>query len=180
MALHRRSAGARRAGAVHRARRRGREVAVELAAAAAFRLAPDHVLAGARTAGAVPDPLRRILDARRLGPPCADPPSHRRSHGGSRRRALGEDDAGRAGTIPAAPARPVRLRSGRRVGVRFTPMKARLLSSVRVALVITAIVALPTAAIAQINVITSGGFSAAFREILPDFERTTGISVTTT
>ena len=49
-----------------------------------------------------------------------------------------------------------------------------------VVLAIAAVVALPAAAIAQISVITSGGFSAAFREILPDFERTTGISVTTT
>src|SRR5256885_9039325 len=39
---------------------------------------------------------------------------------------------------------------------------------------------LPKPAIAQINVITSGGFAGAYREILPDFERTTGITVTTT
>ena len=38
-----------------------RDAPVELAAAAALRLAPDHLLASARAAGAVPDPLRRIL-----------------------------------------------------------------------------------------------------------------------
>ena len=46
--------------------------------------------------------------------------------------------------------------------------------------VIAAVVALPAPAVAQITVITSGGFAAAYREILPDFERTTGITVTTT
>src|SRR6266566_2967692 len=45
---------------------------------------------------------------------------------------------------------------------------------------IVALVAFPTAAVAQINVITSCGFSAAYREIIPEFERTTGITVTTT
>jgi molybdate transport system substrate-binding protein len=33
--------------------------------------------------------------------------------------------------------------------------------------------------LAQVNVIVSGGFSAAFRLALPEFERTTGIAVTT-
>lgn len=49
-----------------------------------------------------------------------------------------------------------------------------------VVLAIAAVFSLPTAAIAQITVITSGGFSAAYREILPEFERATGITVTTT
>ena len=34
-------------------------------------------------------------------------------------------------------------------------------------------------ALAQVKVITSGGFATAYRELLPEFERTTGISVTT-
>ncbi len=45
---------------VYRARRRSGAAIVELAAAAAVRLAPDYLLASARIVGAVPDPLRRI------------------------------------------------------------------------------------------------------------------------
>jgi molybdate transport system substrate-binding protein len=47
-------------------------------------------------------------------------------------------------------------------------------------LAIAAVLALPAAAFAQVKVIISGGFSAAYREVLPEFERTTGITVTTT
>jgi molybdate transport system substrate-binding protein len=43
-----------------------------------------------------------------------------------------------------------------------------------------ALLASPTAASAQLKVIVSGGFSAAYREVLPEFERTTRVSVTTT
>ena len=50
----------------------------------------------------------------------------------------------------------------------------------RVAFAIVALLALPTASVAQVHVIISGGFSAAYREVLPEFERTTGIKVTTT
>jgi molybdate transport system substrate-binding protein len=50
----------------------------------------------------------------------------------------------------------------------------------RVAFAIVAVLALPRAAFAQVHVIISGGFSAAYREVLPEFERTTGIKVTTT
>ena len=49
----------------------------------------------------------------------------------------------------------------------------------RVALAIAAVLALPTSSFAQVKVIISGGFSAAYREVLPEFERTTGITVTT-
>ena len=42
-----------------------------------------------------------------------------------------------------------------------------------------AVLALPTSSFAQVKVIISGGFSAAYREVLPEFERTTGITVTT-
>ncbi|HTB18962.1 MAG TPA: substrate-binding domain-containing protein, partial [Bryobacteraceae bacterium] len=43
-----------------------------------------------------------------------------------------------------------------------------------------ALLALPAASFAQLNVIMSGGFSAAYQEILPGFEKSTGITVTTT
>jgi len=39
--------------------------------------------------------------------------------------------------------------------------------------------ALPSVAAAQLNVIISGGFSPPYKEVLPSFERTTGIKVTT-
>ena len=42
-----------------------------------------------------------------------------------------------------------------------------------------ALLALPAASFAQLNVIMSGGFSAAYQGALPDFEKSTGITVTT-
>lgn len=42
------------------------------------------------------------------------------------------------------------------------------------------LLAAPTNASAQVKVIISGGFTAAYRELLPAFEKTTGITVTTT
>jgi molybdate transport system substrate-binding protein len=51
---------------------------------------------------------------------------------------------------------------------------------VRAALVLAAVLAWPAASFAQVKVIISGGFSAAYREILPEFERTSGMTVTTT
>jgi len=47
------------------------------------------------------------------------------------------------------------------------------------ALWIAAALTLPSVSFAQLNVITSGGFAAAFREIQPEFEKTTGITVAT-
>ena len=38
---------------------------------------------------------------------------------------------------------------------------------------------LDPAARAELNVMISGGFSLAYRELLPEFERTTGIAVAT-
>lgn len=38
---------------------------------------------------------------------------------------------------------------------------------------------LPAESFAQLNVIVSGGFSAAYQQMLPEFEKTTGITVTT-
>src|SRR5215831_5148645 len=37
----------------------------------------------------------------------------------------------------------------------------------------------PVAASAQLNVLISGGFSGAYKQLLPEFERTSGIKVTT-
>jgi molybdate transport system substrate-binding protein len=42
-----------------------------------------------------------------------------------------------------------------------------------------ALLAWPHAAMAQIKVLMSGGFSAAYEQLLPEFERTSGIKVTT-
>jgi molybdate transport system substrate-binding protein len=47
------------------------------------------------------------------------------------------------------------------------------------ALAIATVLACPTPALAQVKVIMSGGFEAAYRQVLPEFERTTGIRVTT-
>jgi molybdate transport system substrate-binding protein len=46
-------------------------------------------------------------------------------------------------------------------------------------LVIAAVFAAPATSFAQIRVIISGGFSNAYHEVLPGFERATGIKVTT-
>jgi molybdate transport system substrate-binding protein len=51
---------------------------------------------------------------------------------------------------------------------------------VRLALILAAVLAWPAASFAQVAVIISGGFSAAYRDLLPEFERTSGIKVTTT
>jgi molybdate transport system substrate-binding protein len=47
------------------------------------------------------------------------------------------------------------------------------------AISIAAMAASPTAAGAQLDVMISAGFSPAYREVLPEFQRTTGISVAT-
>ena len=59
-------------------------------------------------------------------------------------------------------------------------MNQRRHASLRIVIVVAAVFALPAASFAQVKVIISGGFSAAYREILPEFERTSGITVTTT
>ena len=58
-------------------------------------------------------------------------------------------------------------------------MKTRLLAVSTVVFAIAAVLTLPAVSFAQVKVIISGGFSAAYREVLPEFERTTGISVVT-
>ena len=46
-------------------------------------------------------------------------------------------------------------------------------------LVFAMLVALPSSSPAQVRVLISGGFSAAYQELLPQFEKSTGITVTT-
>ena len=59
-------------------------------------------------------------------------------------------------------------------------MTKRLRPPASVVFAIVAVLAWPTASFAQIKVIISGGFSPAYRELLPEFEKTSGIKVTTT
>jgi molybdate transport system substrate-binding protein len=49
----------------------------------------------------------------------------------------------------------------------------------RLILAITLVFALPAALPAQVTVLMSGGFSAAYQELLPQFEKSTGVTVTT-
>jgi hypothetical protein len=44
---------------------------------------------------------------------------------------------------------------------------------------ITMLVAFPSSSPAQVRVLISGGFSAPYQELLPQFEKSTGITVTT-
>lgn len=48
-----------------------------------------------------------------------------------------------------------------------------------VVLAMAAVLAMPIPSFAQVKVIISGGFAVAYREVLPVFERTTGVTVTT-
>jgi molybdate transport system substrate-binding protein len=57
---------------------------------------------------------------------------------------------------------------------------ARRLVPRTVALATAAVLALPASSSAQVKVIISGGFSAAYRELLPQFEAASGVTVTTT
>jgi molybdate transport system substrate-binding protein len=50
----------------------------------------------------------------------------------------------------------------------------------RLAFALAVMMAFPSASYAQVKVIISGGFTAAYRELLPEFERTSGLTVTTT
>jgi molybdate transport system substrate-binding protein len=85
--------------------------------------------------------------------------------------------------VPGRQWRPARLARDlvrRRREGRSDDMNAPQRAPFTIALTIAAALALPTASFAQVKVIISGGFSAAYRELLPVFERTTGITVTTT
>jgi molybdate transport system substrate-binding protein len=60
-------------------------------------------------------------------------------------------------------------------------MRTRLLNCLAVGLVaLLALLALSRDARAEITVMISGGFALAYQELLPEFERTTGIKVVTT
>ena len=58
-----------------------------------------------------------------------------------------------------------------------SPLLPRLVSLIAAS---AALFASPSPASAQVKVIISGGFTAAYRELLPQFEKETGITVTTT
>jgi molybdate transport system substrate-binding protein len=58
-------------------------------------------------------------------------------------------------------------------------MNGRVHALIRLVFVIAAALAFPAVPFAQVKVIISGGFGTAYREVLPEFERTTGITVTT-
>src|ERR1700751_3568867 len=94
---------------VHRSWRRASARFVELVAAPAVRMAPDRLLASARSSGAVPDPVRRTRAT--PGGPFAIPPSHVGPHGRSYSRTLGRYDAGGARAIPRTDAPAVRVRT---------------------------------------------------------------------
>src|SRR5713101_8910186 len=89
------SAGDPGDGAICLPRRRTSAAAVELAAAAALWLAPDHLLASAGTSGALPHPLRRM--ERPWLSSLQYAATHERAHG----RALGAHDARGAREVPA-------------------------------------------------------------------------------
>jgi molybdate transport system substrate-binding protein len=59
-------------------------------------------------------------------------------------------------------------------------MTLRLSVFARTALLFACAIAIAAPASAQLKVIISGGFSAAYRDLLPEFERTSGVTVTTT
>src|SRR5438132_14303155 len=102
---------------------------MELAGAAALRIAAAQLLAGTRTARSMPDSLRRIWNARRRTTDGARPPRrpYDRSNGGSFCRPLAEYDSRAARALPRARPRTRRLRSGRnRTQGGVNPMKAIL------------------------------------------------------
>jgi molybdate transport system substrate-binding protein len=57
-------------------------------------------------------------------------------------------------------------------------MLTRSRGSVILALTLTAIFVFPNGLLAQLRVITSGGFSSTLQDVLPEFQKTTGIVVT--
>ena len=58
-------------------------------------------------------------------------------------------------------------------------MKTNVVGPTRFSLAIAAILILPAASSAQVRVLMSAGFSAAYQQLLPEFERTTGTKVVT-
>ena len=49
----------------------------------------------------------------------------------------------------------------------------------RLVLVVGLLFALPVLSFGQIKILMSGGFSPAYQELLPEFEKATGITITT-
>lgn len=68
---------------------------------------------------------------------------------------------------------------GRLARKKGSVLPAALTAAVRGLLVVAALLVVPGAASAQVKVLISGGFSPAYRELLPQFEKSTGITVTT-
>jgi molybdate transport system substrate-binding protein len=58
-------------------------------------------------------------------------------------------------------------------------MNNRWIAPISLILAVAVVVALPGSAFAQVKVLMSNGFMAAYLDILPDFEKRTGVSVTT-
>jgi molybdate transport system substrate-binding protein len=58
-------------------------------------------------------------------------------------------------------------------------MNTRFQTLARFTFVLAAVLVWPAASFAQVKVIVSGGFRTAYQAVLPEFERTTGIKVTT-
>ncbi len=50
-------------------------------------------------------------------------------------------------------------------------MRTRLFNVLAIAFFLWAVLAFPSAARAELNVMISGGFALAYRELLPEFER---------
>jgi molybdate transport system substrate-binding protein len=63
--------------------------------------------------------------------------------------------------------------------LRPNNLKGTTMTPKRLTFAIPLIFALPACLPAQVTVLTSGGFSAAYQELLPQFENSTGITVTT-
>jgi ABC-type molybdate transport system substrate-binding protein len=63
--------------------------------------------------------------------------------------------------------------------IRFSVTMNRSHQSKRLMSGITLVFALPCSLPSQVVVLISGGFSAAYQELLPQFEKSTGITVTT-
>jgi len=58
-------------------------------------------------------------------------------------------------------------------------MSKRPILPLHVLVVLAAIQAFPVMAATQVKVLMSGGFATAYKQVLPEFERSTGIKVTT-
>jgi molybdate transport system substrate-binding protein len=72
------------------------------------------------------------------------------------------------------------LRWPRRSKATIAALKARgLLMKILAFVISAALFAWPIAAMAQVKVLMSGGFSGAYEQLLPEFERTSGVKVTT-